>query len=170
MHMSGARTCGCQPHLGHAPPVDWWPRVQRGVTRKCCDIKGVLPFGSTDPHWPQDPEPLGGSLGSSGHRCPPASVGSTVLLLELAVESCGIGIQQDERPVCGSVEGSVRLGGCSDLGSNRCVVPQPWPSLAWPFHICGCDPRAGGARSVHRLNWLFEFFMVLHLRKGTAFH
>lgn len=170
MHTSEDRTCGCQPHLGRAPPVDRRPRVQRGVTRKGCDIKGVLPFGFTDPRWPQDPEPLGGSLGSSGRRCPPASVGSTELLLELAGESCGVGIRQDECPVRGGVEESVRLGGCSGLGSNRCAVPQPWPSLAWPFHICGCDPRAEGVCSVHRLNWLFVFFMVPHLRKGTAFH
>lgn len=98
-------------------------------------------------------------------------MGSTVGLLELAAESHGIGIWQDERPVCGSLEGSVKkIGlGAQIQGVTRCTVPQSWPSLAWPFHICGRDLRAGTAHPIHMLTWFFEFFMVPRLRKGTVF-
>lgn len=75
----------------------------------------------------------------------------------LAEISCGVmewwswGFE-DERRIRGSLEGSARrLGWVLRSGEWPMCCSPVVPSLAWPFHVCGCD------------------LMVLHLREGTAF-
>ena len=182
-HRAAATRPPCTPmrlrHVGHvgasptlvAPPSVKAARrcsIERpleGVTSKARHSPLALPSLSA---W--YPEPLGGSLDGSGHTMHVCVHG----------DNCGlVAISHREpwnRDSARLVSRTWEFGGMckktwleAQISGVILSVPQSHPSPVWRFDICGCDPKAGTAHSIHMLNWLFEFFMVPCLRTGIEF-